>query len=61
MDKLLEQSVVVKVISDKVMVRYECDGDSFAFILSNAAAMQLSGMLEMAAKSKGSYSVGICI
>lgn len=58
---LIEQTVTVKVISDKVMVRYECEGESFAFILNNAAALQLSGALEKAAKSKGPYSVGINI
>lgn len=61
MDKLLEQRVIVKVISDKVIVRYECEHESFAFVLSNAAAMQLSGMLEKAAKSQGKYEVGISI
>lgn len=59
--KLLEQRVIVKVVSDKVMVKYESDDDSFAFILSNTAAMQLSGLLEQAAKAKGSFSVGISI
>jgi hypothetical protein len=58
---LLEQSVSVKVVSDKVIVRYECEHESFAFVLSNAAAMQLSGMLEKAAKSQGEYHVGISI
>lgn len=58
---LIEQTVIVKVISDKVMVKYECEGETFAFILSNATALQLSGMLEKAAKSKGSYSVSISI
>jgi len=58
---LIEQSVTVKVISDKVMVRYESEGEHFAFILSNTAAMQLSGALEKAAKSKGAFSVGISI
>ena len=58
---LIEQRVIVKVISDKVMVRYESEGETFAFILSNPAAMQLSGMLKAAAKSKGAYSVGISI
>lgn len=60
--KLIEQRVIVKVISDKVMVRYECDGiTELSFILNNAAAMQLSGMLEEAAKSNGKYEVGISI
>ena len=58
---LIEQTVIVKVISDKIMLKYESEGESFAFILSNTAAMQLSGMLEAAAKSKGSYHVGISI
>lgn len=58
---LLNQTVIVKVISDKVMVRYECDGETFAFILNNASAMQLSGALEQAAKSKGAYATSINI
>ena len=58
---LINQTVIVKVISDKVMVRYECEDESVAFILNNAAAMQLAGALEKAAKSKGAYSVGINI
>lgn len=58
---LIEQRVIVKVISDKVMLKYESEGETFAFILNNAAAMQLSGMLEKAAKSQGKYEVGISI
>lgn len=59
---LIEQRVVVKVISDRVMVRYECEHEeSVSFILSNAAAMQLAGALEKAAKSRGSFEVGITI
>lgn len=65
MSKLLEQRVIVKVVSDRVIVRYECEDESFAFILSNVTAMQLSGMLENAArsigKSKEPYEVGISI
>jgi hypothetical protein len=58
---MIEQRVIVKAISDKVMLRYESEGETFAFILSNTAAMQLSGMLENAAKSKKGYEVGISI
>lgn len=63
--KLLEQRIIVKTISDKVIVRYECEHESFAFAVSRAAAMQLSGMLEAACKnirrSKEPYEVGISI
>ena len=64
MNKLLEQRVIVKTISDKVVLRYESEHESFAFVLNNAAAMQLSGMLEDAARAKGSkspYEVSISI
>ena len=59
---LIEQRIIVKTISDRVIVRYECEGEeAISFTLSNAAAMQLSGMIESAAKSKGRYEVGISI
>jgi hypothetical protein len=61
MSNLLEQKVIVKTVSDKIILRYECEHESFAFVLSNAAAMQLSGMLESTAKSKKGYEVGISI
>lgn len=58
---LLEQYVIVKTVSEKIFVRYECEGETFTFILNKAGALQLAGMLESAAWFKGEYEVGISI
>jgi hypothetical protein len=52
---LIEQSVTVKVISDHVMIRYESEGESFAFVMSNQKAETIANALKKASKSKGSY------
>jgi hypothetical protein len=66
---LLEQQVTVKAMRattgiDKIMVRYECEHETFAFILSKEAAMQMSGMLENAVREmiySREYEEGISI
>lgn len=58
---LTEQRIIVKKVSDKIFVRHEQDQHVIVFILNKDAAMQLSGMLESAVKTRGEYEVGISI